>query len=163
MSDLVKGERASRASAQIDHILTRFHETHRRELPELQAKANALEALGLGPGLGAEVQAMAQALERHMFKEEMRLFPMMAQGGNTLIGHLIEDLQIDHVEHGDVLGALQARLDGLRAEPAAEPALAALRQAFAKFSADLREHARTEDELLFPLFEPRQEPLLSRP
>ena len=43
-----------------------------------------------------------------MFKEEMRLFPMMEQGGNTLIGLLIEDLHREHVAHEKAMNALSS-------------------------------------------------------
>jgi hypothetical protein len=78
---------ADKVAVLIAHILARFHETHRAELPELVALAKAH-----APGLLGPLQDLAVALELHMFKEEARLFPMMEQGGNTLIGHLIEDL-----------------------------------------------------------------------
>lgn len=145
---------AQRAGALIDHILTRYHETHRRELPGLVVQAQALEALGGAEGLSGELQAMGEALERHMFKEEMRLFPMMEQGGNTLIGLLIDDLQREHVAHGETMQSLRTRLEELSVPPEAAASLASLRRAFDKLASDLAEHARTEDEILFPLFAP---------
>jgi iron-sulfur cluster repair protein YtfE (RIC family) len=36
-----------KATALIDHLMTRFHETHRNDLPELVARVRALEALGV--------------------------------------------------------------------------------------------------------------------
>lgn len=64
----------------IDHILKRFHETHRRELPRLVAQARGLEGQGATPALADDLDVMANALEMHSFKEEMRLFPMMERG-----------------------------------------------------------------------------------
>jgi hypothetical protein len=61
--------------------------------------AATVEARGIDDGLVDELRAIGNALEQHMFKEEMRLFPMMEQGGNTLIGLLIEDLHREHVAH----------------------------------------------------------------
>ncbi|NWG74673.1 MAG: hemerythrin domain-containing protein, partial [Rubrivivax sp.] len=104
------------------------------------------------PGLAGRVRALAADLEQHMFKEEMRLFPMMEQGGNTLIAQLIDDLQVEHAVHGDEVAALQAALDALRVPPAAVAALDRLRHALRKFAADLGQHAQLEDEILFPPF-----------
>lgn len=148
---------ASRASALIEHILTRFHETHRSELPGLLAQARALEALGLAAGLSDEIRRTGDLLEQHMFKEEMRLFPMMEQGGNTLIGHLIEDMRIEHVALDLAWSGLQGKLAALAVPAAAAPdlaALAALRQGVDKFTADLLQHAGTEDDQLFVMFAP---------
>jgi len=102
-----------RATALIEHIQTRFHDGHRRALPELMTMAAAVEAQGIDKGLGDALSAIGHALEQHMFKEEMRLFPMMEQGGNTLIGRLIEDLHREHLEHEQGVACLQARVRGL--------------------------------------------------
>ena len=100
----------STAAELIDHILTRFHETHRRELPGIVALARELEGKGATPTLADDLDVMAKALEMHMFKEEMRLFPMMEQGGNTLIVHLIDDMQAEHLDHADVVAELEHRM-----------------------------------------------------
>jgi regulator of cell morphogenesis and NO signaling len=138
----------------IAHVLDRFHETHRRELPQILRLARALQARGAPPAVADQLEAMATALESHMFKEEMRLFPMMEQGGNTLIGQLIDDMHAEHLEHCEATARLQALLAGLRAPAGAEAEEAALRAAVAKLLDDLAQHMRLEDEVLFPLFAP---------
>ena len=140
------------ATELIDHILTRFHETHRRELPAIVALARELEAKGATPALADDLDTMARALEMHMFKEEMRLFPMMEQGGNTLIAHLIDDMQAEHLAHVDVAAELERRLADLAAPAGTEPELAALRGALGKLFDDLTQHMQLEDESLFPMF-----------
>ena len=136
----------------IEDILLRFHETHRRELTEILRLARECESHRTSPGLVDELAAMAEALESHMFKEEMRLFPMMEQGGNTLIGHLIDDMQAEHRAHQAEIARLQALLAVLPVPAAAATTVATLRTAVGKLFADLAEHIRVEDELLFPLF-----------
>lgn len=140
------------ATALIDQIVDHYHGMHRRELPSIVALARAVESGGGPLGLGDRVQALADELEQHMFKEEMRLFPMMAQGGHTLIAQLIEDLQAEHAVHGEAVAGLQASLGRLRVAPALEPLLDRLRLALGKFAADLAQHAQIEDEILFPRF-----------
>ena len=71
------------ATALIDHIQTRFHDGHRRDLPALLALAAEVEACGIGAELVDALRTIGDHLELHMFKEEMRLFPMMEQGGNN--------------------------------------------------------------------------------
>ena len=141
----------STAAELIDHILTRFHETHRRELPGIVALARELEGKGATPTLADDLDVMAKALEMHMFKEEMRLFPMMEQGGNSLIVRLIDDMQAEHGLHGDEVAHIEALLQALPAAGAGS-ALASLRTAWTGFLADLAEHTQLEDERLFPMF-----------
>ena len=136
----------------IEHIQTRYHDAHRRALGLLVAQAGQLTALGPDVGLLEHLVSIGEALEQHMFKEEMRLFPMMEQGGNTLIRHLIVDL---HREHGDHLPALQDFQRQLRAIQAAGPMherLVRFIHGVDDFAGELAEHIRLEDEVLFPLF-----------
>jgi regulator of cell morphogenesis and NO signaling len=137
------------AAELIAHILARFHETHRRELPEILRLAAELEAGGATPGLLDQLAAMAEALDSHMFKEEMRLFPMMEQGGNTLIGHLIDDMHEEHLAHRAEMARLESLLASL---PVAAEQMAPLRAALGKLFADLVEHIHAEDDVLFPMF-----------
>ena len=139
---------AADAAMLIAHILERFHETHRRELPVLVALAH--EQGAPGTELAAHLTAMSSALELHMFKEEMRLFPMLEQGGNALMGQLIDDLMREHRAHEDAMTRLEALLAA--ALPAAlvhEGPADALRVGVAKLLTDLVEHVRLEDEWLF--------------
>ena len=68
----------------IDHILTRYHETHRRELPELVKLGRKVEAVHSDHpqaprGLADTLQRMLGELEVHMKKEELILFPDYAR------------------------------------------------------------------------------------
>jgi regulator of cell morphogenesis and NO signaling len=105
-------------------------------------------------GLQADLQHWAAQLELHMFKEEMRLFPMMEQGGNTLIPRLIDDLQREHFAHGHALQAMLQRLDAMPPSCQAAPAWQALRSGLQAFEAALQAHIALEDGTLFPMFLP---------
>lgn len=126
-------------AALIAHVLDRFHEGHRRDLPPLIAQARAL-----APRVADHLSAMARALELHMFKEEARLFPMMEQGGHALIGLLVDDLDAEHRAHEVAIDALLA----LVWEPAAE----SLREPVQRFVNELQAHVRIEDDVLFRRF-----------
>jgi regulator of cell morphogenesis and NO signaling len=136
----------------IEHVLERFHETHRRELPEILRLARGLEAAGGLEGVTEQLKVMGDALESHMFKEEMRLFPMMEQGGNSLIGHLIYDMHAEHLTHRDEITRIESLLSCLSAPAGAEIQLLALRAAVAKLFDDLDQHIAIEDGVLFPMF-----------
>lgn len=134
--------------ALLAQIVERFHEGHRRDLAALIEQARALDAAGATPAVAQAVTDFAEALEQHMFKEEARLFPMMEQGGNSLVGQLIDAMRAEHREHEDRVAALQARVDQLRL-PEAKP----LRATFAVLLAELAQHVTAEDDVLFPRFE----------
>jgi len=143
---------AQQASALIERILVEYHERHRQDLPELLALASAVEARGLAQGLTDNIRHLAEALEQHMFKEEMRLFPMMEQGGNSLIQQLIDEMEAEHVAHGEAMTELRTCLAGWAGEPHADPTLIALSGAVERLARALAAHIRTEDDELFPLF-----------
>lgn len=137
----------------IEQIETRFHEGHRRAFGPLRAQAGAA-----GPELAAEVQQLFAALEQHMFKEEMRLFQMMQQGGHRLIVQLIDDLHADHANHGAATAALCGRLQGLAADPARTAALQPLQQDMQALASELALHILAEEDQLFPMFLPAAAP-----
>lgn len=139
-------------AALLDHVLTHFHEAHRRDLPVLLALARAMPASPQTEALAGHVARFGQALEAHMFKEEMRLFPMMEQGGNTLIAQLIDDMHREHRQHEDAVEDL-LRLRAALPWDAAHAA-AGFDAALARLLADLAAHVQAEDEDLFPRFLP---------
>lgn len=142
----------------IAYILVRFHETHRAEVPELVAQARALAAAGVLPELADHLELMGEALEEHLFKEEMRLFPMMEQGGGTLIDLLLDDLEREHRAHEVAIERLQELLAQLPATPDAERLAAGCR----KFVDDLVQHVAAEDGDLFLRFGPRRTTAVGR-
>lgn len=134
------------------HIVERFHEAHRRDLPRVVALAAALAGEPVGVALHERVRRMAADLEAHMFKEEMRLFPMIEQGGGALVGHLVDDMVGEHRLHEAGVAEVRALLEALQPPTGAEGDAAALREAVEALFADLAEHVRLEDEVLFARF-----------
>jgi regulator of cell morphogenesis and NO signaling len=145
-------EKALDDEALIAHICDRYHETHRRELPVILALARDLEACGGASGLAQALAAMAAELELHMFKEEMRLFPMMEQGGNTLLWQLVDAMRTEHGAQRDQITRLQSDLSQRVAPAGAETLLALLHLSAGKLFADLIEHMEVEDKVLFERF-----------
>lgn len=135
-------------SSLIDRIRAQFHEGHRRALPELLAMAATVEASGIDDGLSA----IGSTLEQHMSKEEMRLFPMMEQGGNTPIGLLIEDLHREHFAHEHAMDALHAHLEPLSEAHGADRARQQFFRALDELASELALHIRAGVEELFQLF-----------
>lgn len=71
---------------------------------------------------------------------------MMEQGGNTLIGRLIDDLQCEHVEHEDAMNVFRARLAALSGVSSLDPALQQLVQAVDDLANELASHMRAKDD-----------------
>lgn len=144
--------RALPTEALVDWIVEQFHEAHRRDLAVLVALAREVDAWQPAADVEAPMQALADELEQHMFKEEARLFPMMVQGGSALIGQLIEAMQREHRAHAAYIEPVQRQLALLADGAAAAPSCATFSRAFDAFIAALAQHARIEDEVLFPRF-----------
>lgn len=106
-----QGEAPAQADtrALIAHFVGRFHETHRRELPELIRLSRRVEAVHRhhprAPlGLAVALEALDRELEAHMQKEESILFPLMLDGGHAMIGHPLAHMRSDHDDHGQTIG-----------------------------------------------------------
>lgn len=143
--------------ALIDLIETRYHATHRRELPELIRLARRVEAVhGDKPeaprGLADLLEEMGAELESHMQKEEAVLFPMMRDGGHPMIGHPIAMMRHEHDDHGEHLRALEALTNNGVPPAGACNTWRALFAGTRKLADDLMEHIHLENNILFPRF-----------
>jgi regulator of cell morphogenesis and NO signaling len=144
--------------ALIELILTRFHETHRRELPELIRLARRVEAVHrehpqCPRGLAAFLEDTAGELEDHMMKEEAILFPMLASGRAAMASMPIARMRYEHIVHGERLEHLAALTDAFTPPEGACTTWRALFAGCAKLDGDLREHIHLENNLLFAMFD----------
>lgn len=143
--------------ALIDHILARFHETHRRELPELVRLARKVESVHadhpqVPGGLAALLQAMQADLESHMVKEETVLFPMMRRMPGGRFDPPIVCMRGEHDEHGRTLDRLRALAHDFAPPEGACRSWQALYAGLAKLADDLMNHIHLENNVLFPRF-----------
>jgi len=142
--------------ALIRHILSRFHETHRQELPALIQLARKVEAVHDGHpqvphGLADHLRQMAGELEVHMKKEELILFPAMNRGTGPL-AQPIARMRDEHDEHGAALSRLDEIVQGFALPDDACGSWRALYAGTAKLRDDLMEHILLENSVLFPRF-----------
>lgn len=149
---------ASAPSELIDHILRRYHEVHRQQLPELIRMARRVEAVhrdhpNVPQGLAGHLETMEQELLAHMAKEEQILFPLLKQGGHPMVVHPIGMMRHEHVSHGAQIERL-AELTHQHQPPAgACNTWQALYAGTARLTEDLIAHIHLENNLLFPVFE----------
>ena len=141
----------------IDHILTRYHETHRRELPELILLARKVEQRHaehpqVPKGLAKLLEHIAEAIEEHMQKEERILFPMMRGGAGSMVMGPIQVMEHEHVEHGERLRQLEALTRNHTLPADACTSWAALYAGTRKLVDDVMQHIHLENNVLFPQF-----------
>jgi regulator of cell morphogenesis and NO signaling len=144
--------------ALIDHVLARYHETHRRELPELIRLAHKVEAVHAAHpraprGLAAALHHLLGELEVHMKKEELILFPAMRRRPGGGLDAPIAAMRHDHDDHGEELRKLERLTDNFTLPEGACRSWQALYAGSAKLANDLMEHIHLENNVLFPRYE----------
>lgn len=136
----------------IEHILERFHQRHRRQLPELSRLARRVEHVHFADphcpnGLAEHLEEMYQELESHMMKEEQILFPMLA-GGIYPAGP-ISVMEEEHLQHGDALETLDKLTNNITLPADACNTWTALYLGLQELKEDLMQHILLENEILF--------------
>ena len=149
---VAKDWRAVPAGELVDHILTRFHQRHREQLPELIRLALRVEQvhghLDECPlGLAEHLQAMSHELDSHMQKEEQILFPMLKQG--VYPDGPIAVMKAEHLQHGEELDKLDFLTNGITLPEGACNTWTALYRGLQELKEDLMEHILLENEILF--------------
>lgn len=144
--------------ALIEHILTRFHEVHRQQLPvliQLAAKVEAVHAdhAEAPRGLTDLLTSMHSELLAHMEKEETILFPMLARGGSSFVTHPICVMMSEHEEHARGLAQLMALTHQATPPGDACRTWVQLCTATRQFAEDLKAHIQLENRVLFPQFD----------
>lgn len=138
----------------IEHILTRYHDVHRQQLPELIRLAQRVERVHGGhpacpAGLSAHLSQMQQELEEHMAKEEQILFPMIARGMTGMASAPVMVMRQDHDDHGDALDTVLALTSELTLPDGACNTWRALYAGLETLRQDLMEHIHLENNVLF--------------
>ena len=147
-------------AALIDHILSRYHEVHRQQLPELVRMARRVEAVHrdnpqVPAGLAALLEDMEAELLSHMVKEETILFPAIRSGSDFVRGP-IAVMRAEHVEHGVRLDGVLALTHGATPPDGACNTWRALYAGIAQLNDDLINHIHLENNLLFAHFDAPQ-------
>lgn len=150
---------AGTPAAMIDHILARYHEVHRQQLPELVRMARRVEAVhgdkpDVPAGLADLLEMMQAELFDHMAKEEMILFPMLRAGGSPFAGGPIAVMRMEHSSHGEQIAKLMAMTNDATPPADACTTWRALYAGIAQLVDDLMEHIHLENNRLFVQFEP---------
>ena len=147
--------------ALIDHIRTRCHETHRRELPDLIAIARKVEpAHATDPntprGLTHAPEAMIPELEAHRRGEEV-LFPALRAGCATKAAAAISQMRASRDLQEAALNRIAAVVThGFRLPHHACRSWRRLYDGLGKLAEDLDEHMSLENDVLLARVEMRR-------
>lgn len=138
----------------VAHIVKRFHERHRVQLPELIRLSRKVEHLHeLDPdcpiGLTEMLEGLQQALESHMLKEEQVLFPMLAQGMGTLARGPVAVMRFEHEEQDEAINDIRRLTHELSLPAGACNSWRALYGGLKTFMEDLAQHIHLENDVLF--------------
>jgi len=141
----------------VDHIKTRYHEAHRRALPELIVLSQTVEAVHsrhpkVPAGLSVALEEMLSELVPHMITEETVLFPAILQHVEEGLDIAIDDLRHEHDDQGVLLRRLEGLTDDFTLPEGACRSWQALYVGTAQLAEDLMEHIHLENNVLFPRF-----------
>ena len=147
----------------VEHIIARYHEVHRAQLPELIRMARRVEAVHRdNPNtphvLADALETMEQELLMHMHKEEAVLFPMLRAGGNSFVSQPIAMMRHEHNDHGEALEHLARLTNDITPPMGACNTWRALYTGLAQLREDLINHIHLENNILFPQFEQAAQP-----
>ena len=152
----------------VDHIVGKHHVYVKQELPRIQqllAKVVAVHGanhpeLGVTQGLFAQVAA---ELTQHMMKEEMVLFPYIAelesaanfgrrapQPAFGTIKNPVRMMEMEHEEAGNALEKIASETNHYTPPDDACFSYKTLYSALKEFEADLHQHVHLENNILFP-------------
>ena len=136
----------------IDHILPRYHDTHRRQLDELGPLAEKVAGVHAGK-FPAEMVPLLHTIQgellSHMMKEERILFPMLKQGAGRAAAMPVRMMMHEHTEHDAAIERLLEITNNLQAPADACLIWQQLYSLAQDLVDDLRDHIDLEDNILF--------------
>ncbi|HEX7025601.1 MAG TPA: iron-sulfur cluster repair protein YtfE [Gammaproteobacteria bacterium] len=138
----------------IEHIVSRYHDVHRRQLPELIRLARRVEQVHAGrfacpAGLAVHLERLHAELENHMQKEERMLFPLIVQELHSMTTGPITVMRREHDDHGAALAVIDSLTEGITPPAGACNTWRALYLGLETFKTDLMNHIHLENNILF--------------
>ncbi|WP_312927941.1 iron-sulfur cluster repair protein YtfE [Pseudescherichia sp.] len=139
----------------IDHIIVRYHDRHREQLPELILQATKVERVhadkpNVPRGLAKYLTMLHEELTNHMMKEERILFPMIKQGQGSHAAGPVSVMESEHDEAGEPLEVIKHTTHNVTPPPEACTTWKAMYNGINELIDDLMEHISLENNVLFP-------------
>lgn len=139
----------------IDHIIVRYHDRHREQLPELILQATKVERVHadkptVPKSLAKYLTMLHQELSSHMMKEEQILFPMIKNGMGSQASGPISVMESEHDAAGELLEAIKHTTNNVTPPPEACTTWKAMYNGINELIDDLMNHISLENNVLFP-------------
>lgn len=157
----------------VDHIVTRFHDSLREELPRLAAMADRVLAVhgekhpDVLPALARTFHGLRAELESHTMKEEQILFPWVCEMERSATGGAsagcgvaaspgmgvdgpIAVMEAEHDDAARALAELRRLTGGFQPPTGACTTFRGLYHGLAELEADTHRHIHLENNVLFP-------------
>ncbi len=139
--------------ALVTHILERYHEPLKEELPRLEAMATKVHRVHgeKDPALAEILEvllALRQDLDQHMMKEERVLFPMILSGQGRTAGGPVSVMEEEHEAAGEMLRRLRSLTNDYQPPADACNTWRALWAGLDALERDLHEHIHLENNIL---------------
>ncbi len=137
----------------VDHIISRYHEPLREELPRFLAMAQKVERVhqdkeGCPRGLGAHLETVLAEILTHLDKEERILFPMIRAGQAAPMP--VKAMTQEHDDHAAHLRRIRELTNDFNPPAHACTTWRALYMGLNVFEQELMEHIHLENYVLFP-------------
>ncbi len=154
-AELEKEWRTAPLAEIIDHIIVRYHDRHREQLPELIYQATKVERVhadkpNVPKGLTKYLTMLHEELSSHMMKEEQILFPMIKQGMGSHATGPITVMESEHDEAGELLEVIKHTTNNVTPPPEACTTWKAMYNGINELIDDLMNHISLENNVLFP-------------
>lgn len=138
----------------IDHIVARFHNRHREQLPELITLAEKVENVhgdrdDCPVGVAAQLEKIYAELSQHLMKEEQILFPMIKMGNYAMASMPIRVMEMEHDEAGQDVEVIKSLTNNCTPPADACFSWKALYSGINEFIDDLMHHIHLENNILF--------------
>lgn len=140
----------------INHILVKYHQPLREELPRLQLMARKVlrvhgdsdpERLA---SLNSVLDGLVSELDEHMLREERVLFPLIKRGHGAMAGGPITVMEHEHDQAGAALRRLRELTNDYDPPASACTTWRALWSGLADLEEEMHRHIHLENNILFP-------------
>lgn len=140
----------------VEHIVGRYHDALRRDMPALIEAARVVERTHAGTpavpgGLADALEEFWGEMQQHMMKEEQVLFPMLVRGAcGSQVYMPVRVMEHEHDAHAITLARLRALTANYALPPQACATWRGLYAGLVTLEEELRQHMDLENNILFP-------------
>jgi len=138
----------------MDHIVTRYHDALRADLPQLVELAQKVEEVHADKpscpfGLASLLEQVWESVQSHLAKEEQVLFPVIRAGKGRWAHGPVQAMFVEHEDHGRNLARIRQLTADLTPPAEACESWRELYRSLQRLEAELMDHIHLENNILF--------------